>query len=204
MIDILAVAELQRKAVQRWHEQSLDNPFPQDSFLHAVCCQHQFNFLLWHQEDIARRRDVSDAEIAQVKRAIDSYNQQRNDWIEKVDDWISHQLAGLKITPTAGALMNTETPGSTIDRLSILSLRIFHLNEQLERTDVDQQHREKVSQRIAICQIQKDDLTVAAQELINDIYAGRKRHRTYRQLKMYNDPTLNPSLYRQGGADSSA
>jgi cell division protein FtsB len=204
MIDIFAVVEMQRETVERWHHQTLDNPFPETSFLAAVCCQHQFNFLLWHQEDIARRRDVSDSEIANVKRAIDSYNQQRNDWIETIDNCVSNLVDRLKVTLVAGALMNTETPGSTIDRLSILSLRIYHLREQLERTDVDQQHREKVSQKLSICETQKDDLATAAGQLISDIFAGRKRHRTYQQLKMYNDPTLNPALYRTSTQDSSA
>jgi hypothetical protein len=202
MIDIFGVIEMQRETARRWHHQTPDNPFPESSFLAAVCCQHQFNFLLWHQEDIARRRDVSDSEIANVKRAIDSYNQQRHDWIETIDDCIGDLVDRLNVSLVAGALMNTETPGSAIDRLSILALRIYHLREQLERTDVDQQHRDKVSQKLSICETQKDDLATASGQLISDIFAGRKRHRTYQQLKMYNDPTLNPALYRTSTQDS--
>ena len=93
--------------------------------------------------------------------------------------------------------MNTETPGSTIDRLSILSLRIYHLREQLQRDDVSQEHLDSVQQKIAICLLQQEELKIALQQLIDDIFAGKKKHRTYRQLKMYNDPALNPYLYNK-------
>ena len=94
------------------------------------------------------------------------------------------------------APMNTETPGCTIDRLSILALRVYHLREQLERDDVSQEHLDSVQQKIAICLLQRDDLKKSLSQLLDDIFAGRKRHRTYRQFKMYNDPTLNPYLYQ--------
>jgi hypothetical protein len=196
MISIKQLVELQNQSVIQWHQSEMDNPFPESSLLAVVCKQHQFNYLLWHEEDIARSRDVSDSEIARVKRSIDRYNQQRNDWIEKVDDHISEMLEQDNITTNPSARLNTETPGAAIDRLSILALRIYHLREQLERTDVDESHRQSVANKLAICELQQQELAGSLQELIADLFAGRKRHRTYRQFKMYNDPNLNPFLYR--------
>ncbi len=196
MILIQRIVQLQSLSVIRWH-QSIENDRPdEDDLLELVRQQHQFNYLLWHEEDIARSRDVSDAEIARVKRSIDRYNQQRNDMIERVDDQITLMLDRGNIVPTGAAPMNTETPGSTIDRLSILALRIYHLREQLERRDVTDAHLQTVQQKLAICLLQQDELALSLQQLIDAIFSGHKRHRTYRQLKMYNDPTLNPYLYR--------
>ena len=197
MLDVKRVNQLHNETVDRWHHQAIDNPY--DGVWSIICKQHSFNFLLWHEEDIARSKDVSDERIAEVKRAIDGYNQQRNDWIEKVDDWLTGYLVESRISPATNARLNTETPGSVIDRLSIQSLRIYHLREQLERSDVDQQHLESVQQKIAKCLLQQQDLSNSLQELIEDIAAGRKRHQTYRQFNMYNDPTLNPALYKKAG-----
>lgn len=195
MIDVASINQLHADTVQRWHQQAIDNPY--QGLLWIICNQHSYNYQLWHQEDIARSPEAGDGEIAAVKRRIDRLNQQRNDWIEKVDDAISEELIRRQVVTAREALRNTETPGSAVDRLSILALRIYHLQEQLERTDVDGQHRERVTQRLAICQRQQQDLSQSLQELLNDIVAGVKRHSTYRQLKMYNDPTLNPYLYGQ-------
>ena len=194
MINVKDIVTLQTETVARWHEEPIDNPY--DGLQKAVCTQHQFNFKLWHQEDIARSRDVTDEKIAEVKRAIDGFNQQRNDWIEKVDDFITMMLESSGVETEQDARLNTETPGSVCDRLSILSLRIYHMQEQLEREDVDQDHLNSVIQKIAVCRLQQDELSNSLQELVDDIFAGRKRHRTYRQLKMYNDPSLNPYLYK--------
>ncbi len=114
---------------------------PTTACLATVCQQHQFNFLLWHEEDIARSPDVPDDRIAAVKRSIDRYNQQRNDWIEKIDEALIELLAAEGMLPRAGARLNTETPGSAIDRLSIMSLRIYHFEEQLARDGADETHR---------------------------------------------------------------
>lgn len=194
MIDVAAVAALHRDMVVRWHSQEVDNP--NDGFLGLVCRQCSFNYLLWHEEDIARSPDVSDAEIARVKRNIDRYNQQRNDAIEQLDDWITAKLAELQIVPQPSARQASETAGSVIDRLSILALRIYHLQEQTERADATSQHIESVQRKLAIALAQHDDLSQSLAELLDDIFSGRKRHKTYRQMKMYNDPALNPYLYR--------
>lgn len=202
MINVDEILELQHDTVALWHQQPIANPY--EGWLQIVCQQHQYNYELWHQEDIARSPDVDDKTIAGVKRAIDRLNQLRNDWIEKLDDWITVQLAERNIQPQANARQNTETPGSSIDRLSILALRLYHLREQLERTDIDQAHVEKVQQRLAIGEAQRHDLSQGLRELLEDIYNGQKRHRTYRQMKMYNDPSMNPYLYNARNAQPNS
>ena len=191
---ISQVTDLHRSAVGRWHNSELDNPY--DGLLAIICQQHQFNYLLWHEEDIARSPDVGDTRIAAVKRAIDGYNQQRNDWIEQIDEALIRELAADGVLPRADARINTETPGAAIDRLSIMSLRIYHLDEQIARDDVDEAHRQKVRQRLDRCHEQHADLSQSLTELLADIFAGHKLLKVYRQMKMYNDQTLNPYLYR--------
>jgi len=188
------IETLQRDAVARWHATDPDNPH--DGLLATICQQHQFNFLLWHEEDIARSPNVGDKQIASVKRAIDRYNQQRNDWIEKIDEALIALLASEAVAPDGSARLNTESPGSAIDRLSIMALRIYHLEEQLARPDADAMHRAKVAERLERCALQQRDLSNSLGELLADIFAGRKLLKVYRQMKMYNDPTLNPYLYR--------
>jgi uncharacterized protein DUF4254 len=197
VISFDAITRLHNDCITRWHQQPIDNPY--DAFLKAVCEQLSYNFRLWHEEDKARSPTASDVEIAQVKRAIDKLNQQRNDWIEKLDDWTTEELAQQKVVAPAAAPQNTETLGSTIDRLSILALRIYHLQEQRDRPDATPEHLEGVTRKLAIALAQHDDLSRAAQQLADDLFAGRKRHKTYRQLKMYNDPALNPYLYQAQG-----
>lgn len=193
MLDVKDVLDLHATTVALWHKQPIENTY--EGVLHLVCQQHIFNYELWHQEDIARSHNVSDAEIATVKRAIDGLNQNRNDHIEKIDDWLTAELGKAGVQPSSDAKLNTETPGSAVDRLSIMSLRLYHYREQLEREDVDQDHVEKVNARIALCEEQRTDLSQSLRELLADIQAGTKLHKTYRQMKMYNDPSLNPYLY---------
>jgi hypothetical protein len=188
------IVELHRETVARWHTCEPDNSY--NDLLATVCQQHQFNFRLWHEEDVARSPDVSDQRIATVKRAIDGYNQQRNDWIEKIDESLVQWLAGAGVVPRGDARLNTETPGSAVDRLSIMALRIYHLEEQLERDDVDESHRAKVTERLERCRLQHADLSHSLTELLDDIFGGHKLLKVYRQMKMYNDPSLNPHLYQ--------
>ncbi len=192
---VLQIVALHCKTVLRWHVSAPDNPY--QGFLETVCQQHQFNFLLWHEEDIARSPDVPDKQIAAVKRNIDRYNQQRNDYIEQIDEALAMQLIAADVLPNHGARLNTETPGSAIDRLSIMALRIYHFEEQLDRHDTDEIHHAKVQQRLDRCHVQHADLSQSLAELFEDIFTGRKALKVYRQMKMYNDPTLNPYLYRQ-------
>jgi hypothetical protein len=190
------IVELQTAAVARWHAQPLDNPYT--GLLGVVCQQHQFNYQLWHEEDIARSPDASDRRIAEVKRAIDRFNQQRNDWIERTDETLIEMLTAIGVEAPGTAPMNTETPGGAIDRLSIMALRVYHLQEELARDGIDDAQRQRVDEKLQRCALQRADLTRSLDELLGDVFAGRKRLRVYRQNKMYNDPTLNPYLYTAG------
>ncbi|NND95891.1 MAG: DUF4254 domain-containing protein [Pirellulaceae bacterium] len=198
--NVTQLTQLQIDHVDRWH-QAGDNvdatDVADDDFQHLVCQQHAFNYLLWHEEDKARSPTATDQQIAEVKRRIDQLNQQRNDTIEKIDDALAVKLAAGEIKCQDDATINTETPGSAIDRLSIMALRLYHYREQFDRDDVDQTHRETVLRRIDLCQQQHADLSCSLQELLNDLFAGRKIHKTYRQMKMYNDPSLNPAIYNR-------
>jgi hypothetical protein len=193
MIDVRTVLDLHETTVARWHEREIDNPY--EGFLELVCRQHQQNFRLWHQEDIARSPEVSNADLAAVKRVIDRLNQQRNDLIERLDDFLIAELSARGAEPRGDARLNTETPGSVIDRLSILALRLHHMEEQACRSDASDDHVAKAKARLEILHEQHRDLAGTLRELLDDLFAGRKRLKVYRQFKMYNDPTMNPYLY---------
>jgi hypothetical protein len=192
-IDVAAICELHRRTVASWHVQDINNPY--EGFLRVVCLQHEQNYRLWHQEDIARSPDVSNADLATVKRMIDKLNQQRNDLIERLDDCLIEELAAQSVMPQPNARQASETPGSIIDRLSILSLRLFHMREQSLRRDAGEGHVAKALARIEILNEQHCDLSNSLKQLLEDIFAGRNRLKVYRQFKMYNDPTMNPYLY---------
>jgi hypothetical protein len=168
---------------------------PDDPLLALVQQEHCCNFDLWHEEDKARAPDVSDAAIATVKRSIDKLNQRRNDTIEKLDEFILSQLQSWKVSADANAPWNSETPGSVIDRLSIMSLKVFHMHEQTQRLDATKEHIQKSRQRLEILTHQREDLTKALQILLDDLFAARKQMKIYRQYKMYNDPDANPAIY---------
>ena len=193
MIDVKAITNLHKETVQQWHQCEITNRY--ERFLNVVCRQHQRNFQLWHEEDIARSLDVSDAELAAVKRRIDKLNQQRNDFIERLDDCIIQELQQEHIAARPDARLNTETPGSVIDRLSILALRIYHMHEQAEREDATEEHRQKAEDKLTVLYQQHADLSKSLGELLKDIFAGRKQLKIYRQMKMYNDASMNPYLY---------
>jgi hypothetical protein len=154
---------------------------------------HRYNNLLWDEEDLARRKDVPDGAIAANKRAIDGYNQQRNDAIERIDEQLLTALAAVKNAP--GARLNSETAGSMIDRLSILALKIFHMRAQTERTDATPEHVAACRQKLERLIEQRGDLQGGLGALFADCLAGRATFKVYRQFKMYNDPALNPYLY---------
>jgi len=154
------------------------------------------NYCLWHEEDRARRTDVGDSMIAQVKRNIDRFNQQRNDLIEQLDEAILCWLQS-KAAIAADQPINSETPGSIVDRISILSLKVYHMHEDTLRDDVDDLHRNRSEQRLAILREQRRDLEQALGLLLDEYVGGTRRMKLYRQFKMYNDPSLNPELYRK-------
>jgi len=200
MLSAKEIRILHQSTTLQWHQGPASCQL--EGFLQLVCEQHRFNFLLWHEEDIARSPDVSDSQIAAVKRSIDGYNQKRNDAIEQIDATIADFLQTQGIAAKNDVPLNSETPGSIIDRLSILALRIFHLEENLQRDDITESLRQTVLQKIEIAACQQTDLSHCLDELWNEILAGRKRHKIYRQLKMYNDPSLNPYLYNHQGRKS--
>lgn len=160
----------------------------------ALADNHRNNMQLWAEEDLARRTHVRDAEIAANKRAIDRFNQARNDAVERMDE----VLETLMSAPAAAqARLNSETPGSIIDRLSIASLKIFHMAAQVERGDVDDAHRAACADKLARLCLQRSDLSGCLDALLTECRQGQARFRTYRQFKMYNDPRLNMALVRE-------
>jgi len=142
-MSVPAIDSMLEYLVAHWHV--VEPAHAEQGLGGRICDLHRFNFLLWHEEDIARSPDVTDARIAQVKRAIDTYNQARNDSIEKVDDWLIEELGRRGVVAGPQAPAATETPGSAIDRLSILELRRFHMREQIDRADATAEHREKAA-----------------------------------------------------------
>lgn len=171
---------------------------------HWVQTNHRFNGLLWAEEDLARRTTVSDAEIAANKRAIDQYNQARNDATERVDeillialglvDAASARTDAPRSTVPAGARLNCETAGSIMDRMSIMALKIDAMRAQTERRDVDDAHRASSQGKLARLLAQRGDLGACLDALLADAQAGRAYFKVYRQFKMYNDPRFNPAL----------
>jgi hypothetical protein len=159
----------------------------------AIEDNHRWNCLLWDEEDLARRRNVPDAEIAANKRAIDGYNQKRNDAIERIDEQLLTALAGVK--RRLDARLSSETAGGMIDRLSILSLKIHHMRLQTRRSDVERAHIEACEAKLARLLEQHTDLAGCLERLLEEAARGESYFKVYRQFKMYNDPKLNPAIY---------
>ena len=193
-ISAQTIAALHDDCTRRWHQVE-GLPISQDDpFLLIVARQHAANFELWHTEDQARLPNASDAQIAAVKRAIDKINQHRNDLAEACDDFLLHLLAAHNL-PAPTAPLHSESPGLMIDRLSILSLKIFHTAEQIDRKDAPAGHIERNCQRLAVLSQQQSDLVVCFDRVWAQVLTGTLRFKVYRQLKMYNDPNLNPAIY---------
>ena len=191
--------EQQLNEVVQWHVKAPEPDYVEASdFPNLVSMQHYVNFELWHQEDMARDPDAPDLKIAAVKRAIDVLNQRRNDMIEQMDQYLLDALQSKNIKYTADAEMNSETPGSIIDRLSINALKIYHMDEEIQRLDVTDEHRKKCSGKLSVLQDQRNDLKKSLETLLADLSSGKKRLKVYQQMKMYNDENLNPVLYQKG------
>jgi len=181
-----------------WHQENDPEAGNEgDLILALVARQHRANFELWHIEDEARRPGAADAQLAGIKRRIDSTNQRRNDAVEELDRSLLQGLAARGL-PNPDAVLHSETPGLMIDRLSILALKIYHTREETCREDAPEGHVERNCERLAILEEQRADLAACFNALWSDILAGRRRFKLYRQLKMYNDPALNPAIYGKG------
>lgn len=191
MLDARRIAFLHDQATSHWHDASLPPPVPADAVEELILAQHRANFDLWHEEDDARDPQATDAGIARVKRAIDRLNQQRNDLVEQLDT----ALLAFAGEQDPEAPLHSESPGLIIDRLSILALKLFHTAEQTERPGTDHAHRSRNESRLEILHAQRSDLAQCLDVLWTETLAGRRRFKLYRQLKMYNDPALNPVLY---------
>jgi hypothetical protein len=190
-----AIGPLQEERVDDWHQIEPVPALSSEDLLGLVERQHLQNFRLWHEEDKARDPTADNDEIARVKRSIDLLNQQRNDLIERVDEALIGLLTEIGIRMPVDAPLNSETPGSMIDRSSIMALKIYHMQEQTRRSDADDRHRQLATSKVEILKIQRRDLFQCLYELMNGIIAGTRRFTRYRQFKMYNDPTLNPKIY---------
>ena len=201
MVFIFIASELleqQLNEVFQWHVKAPEPDYDEASdFPSLVSRRHYVNFELWHQEDMARDPDAPDSKIAAVKLKIDVLNQLRNDMIEQMDQYLLDELQNKKIKYTPEAEMNSETPGSIIDRLSINALKIYHMDEELQRLDVTDEHRKKCSGKLSVLQEQRNDLKKSLEKLLADLSNGKKRLKVYHQMKMYNDENLNPVLYQK-------
>ena len=170
-----------------------ENPFEPGSIDHLLYAKNWIDTVQWHLEDIIRDPQIDPVEALKIKRRIDRSNQDRTDMVEYIDSYLLEKYRDVR--PAADAQLNTETPAWAIDRLSILALKIYHMSVETHRGDVDAAHREACARKLEVLLTQQKDLSRAIEELIEDIEAGRKYMKTYKQMKMYNDPSLNPVLY---------
>lgn len=191
--NLTAIFNALTEATELWGRDESQSPQTDSELASIVLAMHQSNFRIWNQEDIARRTDVGDAVIVGVKRTIDRLNQQRTDLIEHIDQTLLH--GGYKRLLDLDLPMRAETPGSVLDRLSILALKIYHMRKQTERSDVDQAHLALCRGKLAILTQQQADLRAALVLMFDELNRGIIRFKIYRQYKMYNDASLNPQLY---------
>jgi hypothetical protein len=189
--DVPQLLALQERKTDEWHQA----PFAPAAtgLLGLVEEEHHCNFELWHEEDKARRDDQGFEFVYRAKRSIDHWNQRRNDSIEKIDTWFSGKAPAF----AEGTPMNSETPGMITDRLSILALKAYHMAEEAERADAPEAQRARCREKLAIIRRQRADLARALGELLAAVARGARGFRVYYQFKMYNDPALNPELYRK-------
>ena len=196
LLDVKWLLQRQLSQVGEWHNVQYI-PESGDPLYQLVSEQHHTNFDLWHEEDKARDPDASDAIIATVKRSIDRLNQKRNDEIEKIDEALLDELGQRSVRIMVDARLNSETPGSMIDRLSIGALKIYHMDEETKREGASSEHQKNCEAKLMLLQEQRRDLGKCLMEFLEDLVFGRKTLKVYRQMKMYNDSSLNPVLYQK-------
>ena len=170
-----------------------ENPYPKGSIEAILFDKNWIDVNQWHMEDIIRNPAIEPTEGLVIKRRIDKSNQDRTDLVELIDSFFLDQYKNVKVLPNA--TINTESPAWAIDRLSILILKIYHMQQEVDRSDATPEHKGKCEEKLRILLEQKKDLCVALDQLLADIGAGRKYMKVYKQMKMYNDPALNPVLY---------
>jgi hypothetical protein len=176
-------------------DRPISNPYPQGSFEALLYGKNWIDTVQWHLEDIVRNPEIDPVEGLKLKRRIDKSNQERTDVVERVDDYF---LDGFKnVAPKSDARINSETPAWLLDRMSILMLKIYHMEEQTKRTDAAPDHIARCESKLSLLVEQKSDMRAAFDELMEDVGSGVRRFKVYRQVKMYNDPSLNPVLYKQ-------
>ena len=188
------------KAILDYHvkddvDTPIDNPYNRDSIENRLYLKCWIDTVQWHLEDIIRDPHINPVEALQIKRRIDRSNQDRTDLVEQIDSYYRQLFCD--VTPDADARLNTESPAWAVDRLSILALKIYHMQEQVNRTDASKEHVQKCQDKLHVLLEQQKDLSLAIDQLLEDIQQGRKYMKVYRQMKMYNDPSTNPVLYQK-------
>lgn len=186
------IATLQRECIIAWKKKGVT--LKHENFLRLVEENHAFNYQLWHAEDRARRDDLGHEMVYLAKREIDYCNQQRNNRMESMDEWLCRQL---KPAPFTHCPVHSETPGMMVDRLSIMSLKAYHMALQTTRDDVDEAHRQTCLEKLHTIETQQKQLSLCLEQLLNEVQKQTRTFRVYHQFKMYNDPTLNPELYQR-------
>jgi hypothetical protein len=189
-----------QQAIDDYHKKDsvdslINNPYDKDGLEHLLYLKNWIDTVQWHLEDIIRNPQIDATEALAIKRRIDSSNQHRTDVVEYIDNWFLEQYKSIK--PLSSATINTESPAWAIDRLSILELKIFHMQMETERTDATEEHRKACTAKLDILLMQRKDLSAAINQLLEDIQSGKKYMKVYKQMKMYNDESLNPVLYAQ-------
>ncbi len=188
------------KAITDYHikddiETPINNPYERNEIENRLYLKCWIDTVQWHFEDIIRDPHIDPVEALSLKRRIDRSNQDRTDLVEQIDSYFRQRYSDVNVLPDAR--LNTESPAWAVDRLSILALKIYHMREQVERTDATEEHRKKCQAKLNILLEQQRDLSLAIDQLLDDIQAGRKYMKVYRQMKMYNDPSTNPVLYKK-------
>ena len=171
----------------------IENPYPAGSIEHLLYHKNWIDTVQWHLEDIIRDPEINPVEALAIKRRIDASNQERTDMVEYIDSYFLDRYK--TVVPAPDARINTETPAWAVDRLSILALKIYPMHQEVLRSDVAPEHRQACQSKLDVLLTQRTDLSQAIEELLADIEAGRKYMKLYKQMKMYNDPALNPVLY---------
>lgn len=187
-----------QESVLDWHKKEAPhpNPYPEGSLESTLYQKNHIDTIQWHIEDEIRRPDIALEDVVALKRKIDKLNQDRTDMVEKLDDFVIEMFRA--ITPKPNARLNSESPAWLLDRMSILELKIYHMEEQVVRKDASasQEHIAKCQTKLDVLLDQREDLKKCLDELFLDYSEGTKRVKVYRQMKMYNDQNLNPSLYK--------